>query len=172
MPPQKKTRKTRVSKKAVKRIREDANKSSYTRKKTIIPGPWTNVETDIEIKPKLKLNNSFYFKQGYYGSYTSDHNWNEKGWYPIIINVEAENLKDLVAEHGLDNTLAAAEKALNLLKDGKSKPLYGHVIFLSWLVDKSQEEQNRFISVTAKTNKKSIPGFIAIRKREMVLLGE
>lgn len=174
MPPQKKTRKTRVSKKAVKKIREDANKPSYVRKKTIIPGPWTNTETDLKIHLKLRPNKSFYFKEGYLGSYTNDHNWSEKGWYPIIINIEAKGLKKIVSEHGLDTTLAAAEKAINQLKDGKSKSLYGHVIFLNWMVDKSQEEdeQNRFISISAKTNKKSIPGFMAIRKKEMVLLGE
>jgi len=173
--PRGKQRKTRVTKEQIKAVRKDMKISSYQRKRKIIPGPWTEVETTFKVKPKFRANHSFYFKdQPYYGKYTYTHDWHEKGWYPILFNLEANNMQKLVAKHGMDKFLAATEKAFNEMKGKNNRPVYGNIIILSWSCDHSQDEDpsRRFISINAKTNKKNILGFMAFRKKEMVILGD
>lgn len=172
----KKKRKTRVTKKDVKAARKELKMSSSQRKRRVIPGPWTETETELKVEAKMRWNNTgpmVSILGPSFGTYTSkDDVWGEKGWYPILFNLTAPNMKELVAKHGIDQFLAASEKALNEEQDEKGKPKYGVIIFLSVGLDGSQreDENKRFISVHAKTNKKSISGFRAIRKREYITL--
>ena len=147
--------------------------SSYQRKRKVIPGPWTEVEVDFTIKPRFRENNLFSFDAPVFGTYTYTHDWIEKGWYPIIFNLEAPNLKKLVAEHGIDNVMAATEKAFNEMPGKGNRPKYGNIIILEWSCDHSQsnDKSKRFISISAKTNFKNIPGFCAIRKKERIIIG-
>lgn len=169
--------KTRVTKKALQAVRAERKKTSYQRKKRVIPGPWTETEVEFEVKAKLRKNKSSILREDLgvcYGVYRKDPDWNEKGWYPIIINIEVPRLKKLVEDHGIDNVMAACEKSLSAVEDKKGKPKYGTVVLLSLGSDNSQkpEASQRFLSVHAKTNKKGIEGFRAIRKGEMVILGK
>lgn len=172
----KKTRKTRVTKKDIKAARKDIKMTSYQRKRKIIPGPWTEIETELEVEAEMLLNDKGVMADllgPTYGTYTNrDAYPTEKGWYPIIFNLVAPNMKQLVADHGMDQFLAAAEKHLNSLKDKKGKPKYGTIVITTMAIDNSQRDSagSRFISVHAKTNKKSISGFRAIRKKEYVTL--
>lgn len=171
MPPKKK-RKTRVTQKDVKAARKEIKMSSYQRKRRIIPGPWTEMEVDFTIEPRFRQNNLFAFDKPVLGTYTYTHNWDEKGWYPIIFNLEADNLKELVAEHGVNNVMIATEKAFNEMSGPGNRPKYGNIIILGWSCDHSQNEDpsKRFISISAKTNYKSIPGFVATRKGERIII--
>lgn len=168
-------RQTRVTKEEVRAVRKNMKLSSYQRKRKIKPGPWTGKTVKFKVKPRFRANNSNYFQdRQFYGKYTYTHNWKEKGWYPIIFNLEFDNMQKLVAKHGIDAVMIATETAFNEMKDKNSKPMYGNIILRSWSCDHSQDEdpEKRFISIEAKTNKKNIEGFIAIRGKEMLILGE
>ena len=159
--------------KNIKAYREERLKTSAKRKRTIIPGPWTLLETKLALTPTLKANSSIYSVLGpFYGIYRDDSNWNEKGWYPISINILLPDLQALVQTHGLDQVLAAAEIGLNKILDENHKKSYGHIILLSVFSDNSQNPDpiKRFISCWAKTNKKSVVGFLATRKGELTVL--
>lgn len=171
----KKKRKTRVTKKEIAKQRAERKLSSYQRKKKIIPGPWTELETKLKVKAQMRHNNSGVMAEilgPSYGTYVKEEIWGEKGWYPILFNLEAPNMKSLVAKHGMDQFLAAAEKALNDKVDEQGKSLYGRLIIMEVGVDGSQreDESRRFISCRAKTNKKNIKGFRAIRKGEYITI--
>jgi len=171
----KKKRKVRVSKTDTIRIREENKKTSYQRKKLIIPGPWTNIETSFKVKARLRENKSSVMAEilgPSFGSYSNDTGWTERGWYPIVFNLEAPKMKKIIDEHGIDNFLAASEKALNEIKNKKGKSLYGRIIITSLCVDNSgrTDVTNRFISCRGKTNSKKIKGFRAIRKGLLVTL--
>lgn len=161
----KKKRRTVASKKMIKKIRAaneaKKNTSSYKKKKTIIPGPWTNLETKLKVKAKMRLNKSILGET--YGTYPKIEHWNEPGWYPIIFNLIAKTMKRDVDKHGLDAFIAACEKELNSEANQKK---YGTIIILEVTVNHADREEAdaRFMSVRAKTNKKSISGFSAIRK--------
>ena len=160
-------RKTRVTKEEIIAYREDKKISSHKRKKDLKPGPWTNLETEIEVPVTLRLNKSMVSTMSdYYGTYQDMENWYEKGWYPIIFSIQTEGLKELIAKHGLDKFLVACEKTLNELG------LYGDVVLLrAYEPNTSNEDATKhFIACTAKTNKKHIKGFIAIRQGEYKVL--
>ena len=59
------------------------------------------------------------------------------------------------------------------MKGANSKPIYGNIIILEWSCDHSENEdaERRFISIRAKTNKKNIAGFSAIRKGKYIIVG-
>ena len=168
---QKMTRKTRITKKQIAKARAERKKTVYQRKKQIIPGPWTNVETELKVNAKLKLNNSSIMAQilgPCYGTYKNDSDWQEKSWYPIYINIEVPRLKQLVEKHGINKVMAACEKSLT------EQSKYGTIVLLNLGVDHSQNisPKKRFLSVLAKTNKKNIEGFRAIRKQEYIVIGK
>jgi hypothetical protein len=170
----KKKRKTRVTKKDIEVQRKELKLTSAQRKKKIIPGPWTNMEHKHEVSAKMKMNKTIMsdILGPAYGNYTKDELWGEKGWYAIVFNVASNNMKGFIKKHGMDEFLAATEKSLNSQKDKSGKPLYGTLIITKMCVDNSQREDKsrRFISLRGKTNKKSIKGFRAIRKKEYVTL--
>lgn len=155
--------KTRVTKKALNKARKELNKTSYERKKKVIPGPYTK-DTDLRVPVKLLENSSIMFSFTYLGSYVRDMNWNEKGWYPIVFNIPYD--EGLLKEHGIDEYMAALEKSMSDEKiDNKKK--YGTVVITSKVLE---NKEKGFISVRAKTNKKNISGFKAVRKNEFVKL--
>ena len=160
-----KKRKIRVTKKEVQEWREEKKKNKADKKK-IIPGPWTNMETDIKVKTKLRKSIGLVESMGdAFGNYLKDQSWWEPGWYPLVFNIQSTKMKKEVYEYGIDQYLAASEIALNnVLVDGKKK--YGTIVLLKATIDHSQHEdpEHRFISCVAKTNKKSIVGFRAFRK--------
>ena len=146
-------RKTRVTKEEIKKVREDKKITSYKAKKKVIPGPWTERKTKIKkVDVKLKVSSGIMAEilGPAYGNYTKDELPEKKGWYPIVFNLQL-------------NT-----KMLALIKDEKKKPKYGTVVFLR--LGSDGYEDKGFISIHAKTNKKSISGFRAIRKNEYVVL--
>jgi len=149
-----------------KRVKADKN--------CIIPGPWTNVELKVQIDARLrKITGAMSDILGVsIGSYLRDELWFEPGWYPIVFNVESDNIKEEVTKYGMDQYLAASEKTLNNILDPKGKKLFGTIVILQATVDNSQHDDasHRFISCHAKTNKKSIKGFKALRKNEYKIL--
>jgi hypothetical protein len=157
----KKKRKTRVTKKLIEEIR--VAKKIKANKKSASPGPWTEIDPPLTVKAKLRVNKSFMGES--YGNYPKpDHApATEKGWYPIIFNLTSKSIKRDVEEHGIDNYIAACEKSLNS-KENKKK--YGTIIMLKVPGDHSlhEDRSHRFLSCYAKTNKKSITGFLAHRK--------
>jgi len=161
-----KKRKTRVTKKFVDQMREE-KKNRKSKKNVIVPGPWTNIETELVIKPELHKTIGIMGES--YGSYPKSEFWGERGWYPIIINIMSSRIKQNVSEHGLDVYIAAWEKAINT-KRNKTK--YGTIIILKMMIDHSieEDENHRFISCNAKTNKKSISGFSAKRQSHFIVL--
>lgn len=157
----------------MKAFREERKKTSAKRKKTIIPGPWTELKTKLKLKPVLKENHSICNSLGiFYGSYLDTSNWSEKGWYPIVINIALDNLQKLVIKHGIDQVIAACEKSLNDSLDENRKSRFGHLILLSLFSDNSQKEEptKRFLSCYAKTNKKRIIGFMTVRKGQLLVI--
>lgn len=164
-----KRRKTRVTKKEVKEIRE-AKKQDRIKagRRSVSPGPWTEIETDLEVKAKLRLNEGII--GGCLGTYPKDRpDGIERGWYPIIFNITSKSIKRDVAEHGLDHYLAACEKSLNSPENRKQ---YGMIIILQASSDNSQhpDRNRRFISCRGKTDKYKIKGFSAIRNRKYIVL--
>lgn len=166
--PRGRPRKVRITKEDIQEARVEMNKSSYERKRKIIPGPWTNTETKLEVKATLRLNDSIIDQLlgPCYGSYSVDNDWDEKAWYPIYINIEIPKAARLIKKNGIDQVLAATEQALN--KTG----LYGDIILLQLFSDNSLHEDptRRFLSLKAKTNKKSIKGFRAMRQGELITI--
>lgn len=170
-----KKRKTRITKKDILKAKNDRKITSYQRKKKVIPGPWTEVETSLKVKSDLRTNNSGIMAEilgPSKGTYLREEFWPEKGWYPILFNIESKRMKEIIAKHGIDQFLAATEKELNRKTDKSGKSLYGKIIILNVSVDNSQREDKskRFISCRGKTNKKNISGFMAVRKKEYVRL--
>lgn len=169
----KKKRKTRVTRKEVERIKDYNKITSAQSKKLIRPGPWTELDTKLKVNVVLRRNETVMKSLGpYYGSYTKDELWGEKGWYAIVFNIENDNIKELVNKHGMDQFLAASEKSFNYKLDVAGKSKYGKLIITTMCVDNSQREDKskRFISCRGKTNKKSIKGFRAIRKRVLITI--
>jgi hypothetical protein len=175
----KKKRRARVTKKDVMKIKKereaDKKITSYQRKKKIIPGPWTEIETTLKVNADMRVNDNGIMANilgPSKGAYLREEFWCEKGWYPIVFNLEAKRMNTLVARHGMDQFLAACEKTLNAKLDRKGKPMYGRIIILNMSVDNSQrkDKSKRFISCRGKTNNKNISGFMAIRKKEYVRL--
>jgi hypothetical protein len=160
-----KQRKARVTKEMVKQIREE--KKVKAKKNKIQPGPWSDVETSAKVKPELRITAGIVGEMR--GSYARDEFWAEKGWYPININLKSANMLKEIKKVGLDEYLAAWEKAIN---SEKFKKEFGNIILLSVSSDHSAEdsEEKRFISCRAKTNKKSISGFFAVRGGKCTIL--
>lgn len=142
--------------------------SLYKSKKTVIPGPWTNVETDLKIRFRLRKSTSAVTGKSKTGSYLHEQNLDERGWYEIVFNIISDDISQKVEEHGIDKYIAACEKYLN------KQEKYGKLVILRVAVDHSldysREIENRFISVYAKTNKRNIEGFSAWRGREYKIL--
>jgi len=169
--PRGRPRKTRITQDEVKAYREEQKReksiSNYKRKKTVVPGPWTEIDSPINVKATLRENNTVSGDIAY-GTYPNPRFYpvQQKGWYPILINITSKSIKRDVEEHGLDNYVAACEKSLN--DQGK----YGTIIILNVSVDHSLDDDRskRFLSCLAKTNKKSISGFTAIRKNKYQVL--
>jgi len=177
MPGTKGKRKTRVTKAEVRRIQEERKKKVKGRKNKIIPGPWTEIDPGFKVKAELRWGTNFLGKK-LRGTFQEDEMWAEKSWYPIIINVTSKDIKTKVEKHGLDNYLAAVEKSLNDSPD-KLKD-HGYIVLLTASVDGSQREEpeRRFISCHAKTNRKTVVGFSAMRtpkeggKKKYMIIGE
>jgi len=162
-----KKRKTRVTKAFVHQLQEEKKNAPKAKKNLIVPGPWTNTDTQLKVKPEIRVTQGIIGPL--YGAYTKTEFWHEKGWYPIILNITSKKIKKDVEKHGLDAYIAAWEKAINI---PENKDKYGTIVILKASVDHSldEDETRRFISCEAKTNKKSIKGFSAVRKGKYVIL--
>ena len=121
------------------------------------------IDPDFNVKVKLRVNNGIVGES--YGTYTKEQfsPHTEKGWYPILFNLTSKSIKRDVEEHGVDNYLAACERTLN---NDTNKKKYGTIVLLELSVDHSlhEDRDHRFLSCIAKTNRKSIKGFVAQRK--------
>lgn len=157
-------RKTRITKEEVQALREQKkNYNSNKAKKTIKPGPWTNVEPSFKVKATLRPTPSVISTiPDFLGAYKDIEAWGEKGWYPVIFNVQVSNLQKMINDYGQDLLLAAIEKSLNL------NPKLKDLVLLRVL---SVNLANNYVGIEAKTNRKSIPNFTAIRNGKYVLLG-
>jgi hypothetical protein len=161
-----KHRKTRVTKEQVHLMRDEI-KYNKAHKNVVIPGPWTAIATELVVKPELRTTNAMVGP--ILGIYGDDEMWKEKGWYPITINVTSKKIKRDVEKFGLSGYLAAWEKGINAEEFIK---VYGTVVLLRVDADHScaEDETHRFISCRAKTNRKSIIGFGAIRRAKYIVL--
>jgi hypothetical protein len=158
--PKGRPRKTRVTKEEVRAIREaklNAPSSSQA-KRMIKPGPWTDVKTRLKVNAKLRVHRGLLGDM--YGIYRIDEKWNEKGWYPVVINITSDKILEDITKFGIDEYMAACEVSLN--KENQ----YGHLILLNIFSDNSSRNSadQRFLSCYAKTNKKGVTGFAAIRQ--------
>jgi hypothetical protein len=153
----------RVTKEQAHAAAEELKKTSAKRKKTIVPGPWTNTPTKLSLQVSLKEHKPVSKLESYSGVYREDANWSEKAWYPISINLVFPKMQEILQTYGLDQTLAACEKALN------EQMVYGDLVLL-YLVADNSNRHTPFLSCRAKTNKKNIVGFAAIRNQEMVVI--
>ena len=144
--------------------------TSTQHKRTLKPGPYTNQTTQLKLKVSLRPTKSFYHQGEFLGFYRDPTNWDEKGWYPLSLNLTATNLQSAVQKHSLTDFMIAAELNLNQPRAGY-KP-YGDLVLLSVLVDNSQhpDPTHRFVSVLAKTNRKYLSGFAAVRKGLLTIL--
>jgi hypothetical protein len=160
-----KKRKTRVTKELRQQMQNESKIKA--KKNVVIPGPWTNLQTSIEIVPEIRTTQGIVYSM--LGAYTDDQLWKEKGWYPIVINITSKDIFEVVSKNGADQYIAAWEKAIN---SEDYKKLYGTIVILQASIDHSLDPNvsHRFISCKAKTNRKSIKGFTAIRKQKYVLL--
>ena len=162
-----KKRQTRVTRQNVEEIR--AEKKVKANKRKAAPGPWTEFQTKLDVKAKLKSRQGIIGESC--GTYT-DQRFSpitEKGWYPVLFNVTSRSIQRDVDKFGIDEYLAACERSLN---NDENKKKYGTIILIGMLLDHSNHEDrdHRFISCTAKTNKKSISGFAATRKEGYIVL--
>ena len=167
------TRKTRATKKAIRKIKDENKMTSYSRKKRVIPGPWTNHETKLKVKAELKVNKPMVqtsILTDFLGTYLSEPNWDEKGWYPILFNLIIKDAKALIEKHGVDDVMASVEKWINAQKCSKGKPKFGTVILMNIMADGALHTDDPFISIKAKSNKKNIQQFRAIRKGKLITL--
>lgn len=160
----KKKRKARVTKEMAHQFAEDQKLTTAKRKKIIVPGPWTNLDPTFTVNAAPRKHQPIIMTEPYFGVYREDNNWNEKAWFPISINVTFPNMPALVKEFGLDLVLAAAEKSLTEQK------IYGNLILLYVVADNSQRPTDPFISCRAKTNKRNILGFAALRNQVLTVL--
>lgn len=173
--PKEKTRKIRVTKQQVREILEEKKKSTRGRKNRVIPGPWTEVEVNFSVEARIRWSKNF-IGRDVRGTFIQDEMWSEKSWYPIIVNITSDDISEKVSEFGLDNYLAACEKSLNDSED-KEKD-HGKIVLLSCAVDNSHREKDPFVSCRAKTNRKNIRGFSAIRStkgssgKKYIVIGE
>ena len=167
-----KARKTRVSKQQVKALLAEKSITCTQHKRTLLPGPYTNQTTQLKLKVSLRPNQSISTKLGsFLGFYRDTSNWNEKGWYPLSLNLTATNLRSAVLKHSLTDFMIAAELYLNQPDRTGHKP-YGDLVLLSVLSDNSlnSDPEHCFVSVLAKTNRKYLPGFAAVRKGLLTVL--
>jgi len=172
MPRKTKKRKTRVTAKDIDPYRPDGL-SSYQRKKQIIPGPWSNIETSLKASPVLMQSSGdmSLILGPSLGTYLNANNYTaEKGWYHIIFNVTEPNMSQLIEKHGMDQYLHAVQVALSETKQN-NKTKYGDVVLLEVDSDMSQNTDGpQYLSLRAKTNKKSISGFRATRKGRYITI--
>ena len=172
----KRTRRTRITQQDINKIRAAVRRFNATTatksKKIIIPGPYTNLETPLQVKVQLRPSKSI-DDQAILGTYPNVKTWDERGWYPIFFNLITQDITQVVKQHGLDAFLAACERDLNT-KDNQK--LYGKVVILKVVSDHSLTEQrpveDRFVSCYAKTTKRSIVGFWLARRGQSVIIGK
>jgi len=163
----KKIRKTRVSRESVRKILDEKRQqrlAKHKNKKTITPGPWTNIGPTVDIKASLHPSNTIIGIV--YGTYAKEREWDEKGWYPICINITSTNIEYELEKYGTDVYMASCERSLN---SPSNKKKFGTIIILD-IVSNNVCDGCVFISCRAKTNKKSIKGFSASRKKEYKVL--
>ena len=167
-------RKTRVTKEEVIAIREEKkNYNARKAKHNIKSGPWTEIDPGFKVKVNLRPVPSIVPSMAeFFGAYSDDQNWHEKGWYPIIFNIRSDDMLEKITKHGLDCFVAACEQSLCEILDDKGKQLYGDVVILEAHAANgtNKDPTKRFISCSGKTNKKSIKGFTAIRQNKYVKL--
>jgi len=149
-------------------LREKKKARGKANKKTCSPGPWTNVETDLEVTAHLRPSQSIMGEC--FGTYPEYTNYLvEKGWYPIIFNLTSEDIKESVEKNGLGNYLAASEKSMN---SEANREKYGTLVILKVGTDNSLDPnpEDRFLSCHGKTNKKTIIGFCGWRQNQYIIL--
>jgi hypothetical protein len=173
----KRTRKTTATRNQIIKIRERIKQFNSTTaaksKKIIIPGPYTNLETPLQVKVLLRPSKSIDDNE-ILGTYPEPIQWNERGWYPIYFNLIAPDITKIVKQFGINAFLAACEKDLN---NPDNKKRFGRIVIIRVVVDHSLEEQeraekDRFVSCYAKTTNKSIDGFWTMRKGQFVIIGK
>jgi hypothetical protein len=166
---------TRVTKKQLTKVKKaqqkKKNTSLYKCKKRVVPGPWTEFETELVIEPKLRWSegvckddpkSSIFGKLR--GTYPHINWWDERGWYPIYINLVCPSIAELVEKYGMMEVVAAFEKGLNTESNQKE---FGTIVLLKVVVnhslDRTRKPSDRFLSCFAKTTKRDIVGFLTTR---------
>lgn len=163
----KKKIRTRVTKKDIEEVRTKT-KSKINKKKTD-PGPWTELTPTNPVDVELKCSDSALGKICY-GTYPKHGPIRKKGWYNILLNITSEKIKEDIEERGLDDYVAACEKWFGKTENKKK---YGTVVILEVRVNNAlRDEGPRFLSCLAKTNKKNIKGFAAIRQGVYQIIGD
>jgi hypothetical protein len=133
------------------------------RRRVIKPGFWSNVETNLQVKAKLKKNKGLVSCiPDFLGKYYT-HNDGYKGdGYRALVRITVKNLNNLVYEYGIDEVLAACEKSLNSYKDEKKKKILGDVV-IHEVVSERLEGKEPYIACVIKTNKRHIPKFMGFK---------
>ena len=165
--PKKKKIRTRVTKKDIEGVRKKI-KPKIDKKRTD-PGPWTNTDPTCTVDVELKGSDSALGKICY-GTYPKHGPIRKRGWYNILFNITSEKIKEDIGEYGLDDYMAACEKWFG---KPENKKKYGTVVILEVRINNAlRDDGPRFLSCLAKTNKKGIKGFAAIRQGLYQIIGD
>lgn len=137
------------------------------RKKKIVPGFWTKIETKLEVKAKLvKTQPSWTSFSPYLGKYiTHDDGYIGDG-YRALIKITVDDLKRTLFDHGIDEVLSACEKSLNSYKNKYGKKVLGDLVICR-IEQEKMDEEVPYITCLVKTNRRQIPKFMGMSSNEL-----
>src|SRR3990167_2563212 len=120
-------KRTRISSQKMDKIRFDVKSN-----KTIKPGPWTNIETTLDIKVEFKKNKPVLNSMSeFIGIYRPIFVDKFEKTFPISFNLVVENLDKLIEQNGLDSVVSACEKNINSRKEKRGLKTFGDFFIMS-----------------------------------------
>ena len=141
-------KRTRISSQKMDKIRSDVKSN-----KTIKPGPWSNIQTDLILSVEFKKNKPVLNSMSeFIGIYRPIFVDKFEKTFPMSFNLVIENLDDLVKQDGLDSIIAACEKNINSRKEKRGLKTFGDFFIIS--ACRMASNQNT-LSCTGKTTNKT-----------------
>ena len=146
-------KRTRISSQKMDKIRFDVKSN-----KTIKPGPWTNIETTLDIKVEFKKNKPVLNSMSeFIGIYRPIFVDKFEKTFPISFNLVVENIDKLIEQNGLGTVIAACEKNINSRKEKRGLKTFGDFFIMSACRMASYQST---LTCTGKTTNKRIKGFM------------
>lgn len=137
-------------------------KEKRNRKRKILPGFWTKINTSLEVQAKLQKHISD-FGPPCIGKYITHDDGYKGDGYRALVKVTVTGLKKLLYEHGIDEVLAACEKSLNSYTNKKGKKVLGDLVIHQVQQEKLDSDPPCIICMI-KTNKNHIPKFMGFKR--------